>query len=119
MTGPVLEMPRQRLVVAEPRGAQVEHALGVVVFVPELLAPFDSLVQLFHPGLNRTTGDRQPFATVTRVVHAPPVVVQIAPLAVQHAPRMLRFVGGPRRWCQPASLLLQFPEDLLDPTLPA
>lgn len=114
-----LQVLGEGFVIAQPGGAEVEHSLGVLVLIPEFLAPFDALVELLDPGLHRTAGNRQAAAAITRVVHAHLVVGEVAMLTTEHTPRVLRFVVGLLCRRELTLPLFQFAEDLLDSTLPA
>ena len=81
-------------VIAQPGSPKLKHCLGVLVVVPEFLAPLDSLVELLDPGLDGTAGDRQPRAAVSGVVHPLLIVGQVGMFTAEQAPWVLRFVVG-------------------------
>ena len=57
VAGTVGQVPRQPVVAAEQRGADLQDALGPLGRVPELLGSFDPIVELLDQRLDGRTGD--------------------------------------------------------------
>src|SRR5689334_10358071 len=86
--GTILQVLAQAVVVAEHGGADLENPLGPLWPVPELLRPLDPIIELLDQRFHRRAGDRQAKASITRVVHACLVVLQIRHRLGQRYPRI-------------------------------
>src|SRR5262249_59030185 len=118
--GTVVQVMAQAVVLAEHRGADLEDRLGTLWPVPELLRPLNPVVELLDQRLHRTTGHRQPKASIARVVHARLVVLQVRHRLAYHYPRVAaRRLLLRQYWPQPFLPPPQRPEYLARPPPPA
>src|SRR5437016_311486 len=86
--GAILQVLAQTVVLAEHRRTHLQNPLGPLRPVPELLRSLYPIVELFYQRFHGTAGDRQPKASITRVVHACLVVLQVRHRLAYHYPRI-------------------------------
>lgn len=67
----------ESVVVTQACGTQLQDGLARRTVVPKLLGSFDPLIDLLDKRLRQRTRDRQPFAAVTRIIHAMTVVGEV------------------------------------------
>src|SRR5271154_7492308 len=84
----ILQILVQPFVIAEHCSTNLENPLRTLRPVPELLRPFHPVVELLDQRLHGAARDRQAKASITRIVHAALVVLQVRHRLGHHYPRI-------------------------------